>query len=143
MPTRTERRKTESAIGRRVRFSALLALAGVLVGCGGEPTGREVKNAQAFEALLTAISLKNPKEVEGDAKLIEERHTAGEISEGKYKELAALISESAREGLERRREAGIRVPRNSAIGGRFSIDSNRNQSGAGDGSAFRPRGSGD
>ena len=92
-------------------LSVALSLAAVLVGCGGEPTGREVKNAQAFEALLTAVSLKNPKEVEGDAKLIEERHTAGEISEGKYKELAAIISQSAGEGLERRRAAGIRVPR--------------------------------
>ncbi len=94
MATRIERRKTGSARGRTVLFSALLALAAGLAGCGREPTGREVKNAQAFEALLTAISLKNAKEIEGDAALIEERHTSGQISEGKYKELAEIISKA-------------------------------------------------
>ena len=94
MPTRTERRTTTPARKRMVRLSAFLALAAILVGCGGEPTGREVKNAQAFEALLTAISLKNAKEVEGDAKLIEERRASGQISEGKYKELAEIISKA-------------------------------------------------
>ncbi len=53
-----------------------------------------MKNAQAFEALLTAVSLKNAKEVEGDAKLIEERHAAGEISEGHYQELAEIIAKA-------------------------------------------------
>ena len=103
MPTRTERRRSGAARGRTVLLPAILALAAVLAGCGGEPTGREVKNAQAFEALLTAISLKNAKEVEGDAKLIEERHASGELSEGKYRELAEIISKA------RAKEWGVAV----------------------------------
>ena len=48
------------------------------MGCGGEPSRREVDNARAFEALLTAVSLRNEKELAHDAKLINERHEAGE-----------------------------------------------------------------
>jgi hypothetical protein len=67
-------------------------LAGLFVGCGGEPSRREVENARAFEALLTAVSLRNPKEFERDARLIEDRHGAGEISDGRYQEIAEIIA---------------------------------------------------
>jgi hypothetical protein len=83
----------------------MLGLALTVFGCGGEPSQRELKNAKAFEALLTAVTLKNEKELEKDASLIEERHSAGELSEGKYKEIRDVI-EKARakdwEGAEKR-----------------------------------------
>jgi hypothetical protein len=82
---------------KRCRASLLAALIGLvttLPGCGGEPSQRELKNAQAFEALLTAVSLKHEKEVENDARLIDERHTAGELSDGKYRELAEIIEKA-------------------------------------------------
>jgi hypothetical protein len=82
------------ARGRALLLPALLGLATVFGGCGGEPTQREVKNAQAFEALLTAVSLKNENEVEGDAKLIEERYASGAISEAKYRELSEIIAKA-------------------------------------------------
>lgn len=63
-------------------------------GCGGEPSQRELQNSRAFEALLTAVSLKHEKEVEKDAKVIDERHTAGEISDTKYRELEAIIAKA-------------------------------------------------
>ncbi|MHB1558204.1 MAG: hypothetical protein ACYC61_12140 [Isosphaeraceae bacterium] len=73
---------------RRVRF---LALAAACCGCSDEPTPRQVKNARAFEALLTAVSLRNAKEFEQDARLIDQRHDAGEISDSKHRELAEII----------------------------------------------------
>ena len=90
MPIPCERRRA-SGVPRR-RFLPLLAfLAATFPGCGGEPSQRELQNARAFEALLTAVSLKNQKEFARDAKLIEERHAAGDISDGKYKELAEIL----------------------------------------------------
>src|SRR5437868_1560655 len=44
------------ALGSRAAVFAALVL---LHGCGGEPSPREVQNARAFEALLTAVALKN------------------------------------------------------------------------------------
>jgi hypothetical protein len=63
-------------------------------GCAGEPSEREVKNARAFEALLTAVSLKNAKELEQDAKLIETLHGAGELSDGNFNEIAAIVEKA-------------------------------------------------
>jgi hypothetical protein len=74
----------------------LVGLGTTLCGCGAEPSPslREIKNARAFEALLTAVSLRNQKEFEQDAKLIDERHAAGEISDEKYQELAEVIEKA-------------------------------------------------
>jgi hypothetical protein len=73
------------------RAAMLGLLTVILTGCGWEPSERELKNAQAFEALLTAISLKNHAEFLGDAKLIEGRHAAGDISDDKYQQLKGII----------------------------------------------------
>jgi hypothetical protein len=74
-------------------------------GCTREPSAREVNNARAFEALLTAVSLRNAKELEADARRIDQRHTDGELSEGNYKELREIV-ERARardwQGAEKR-----------------------------------------
>ncbi|HZW30513.1 MAG TPA: hypothetical protein VFF52_07360 [Isosphaeraceae bacterium] len=78
----------------RCRAGLGALLAATLCGCGGEPTPREVQNARAFEALLTAVSLKHEKEVEKDAKLIDQRHAAGEISEEKYRELGEILDKA-------------------------------------------------
>ena len=92
-------------IDGRIRATLVLSLALTLLGCGGEPSERELKNAKAFEALLTAVTLKNEKELEKDAALIDERHSAGELSEGKFKEIREII-EKARakdwDGAEKR-----------------------------------------
>jgi hypothetical protein len=66
-------------------------MATAISGCGGEPSHREVENARAFEALLTAVSLKHDKEFEKDARLIDDRHAAGQISDEKYRELAEIL----------------------------------------------------
>ena len=45
------------------------------------------KNRRELEALLTAISLKNAKELEKDIKRIDDRHASGELSDDGYKDL--------------------------------------------------------
>ncbi len=90
-------------VAARALVAALLA-AIASVGCG-EPSGREVANARAFEALLSAVSLKDPKELEGDARLIEARHASGDLSPGRYRELREIIDRARAKdwgGAERR-----------------------------------------
>jgi hypothetical protein len=65
----------------------------MLPGCG-EPSVRELKNRRELEALLTAISLKNKKELDKDIKRITERHTSGELSDESYKELQEIIKKA-------------------------------------------------
>ena len=59
-----------------------------------QPSERELKNAKAFEALLTAVSLKNAKEVEKDAKLIEERHSLASFRKETTKEIREIIEKA-------------------------------------------------
>ncbi len=80
------------------RSLATLFVGGLLMVAGcGEPSARELKNRQEFEALLTAVSLKDKAELERDAARIDDRHTSGELSEGAYKALLEIISK-ARDG---------------------------------------------
>ena len=82
-------------IERRAVVAALLfGVAAILAGCGGEPTAREIGNARAFEALLTAVSLKHDREVERDAEEIERRHGSGELSDAMYRELSEVIAKA-------------------------------------------------
>jgi hypothetical protein len=67
-----------------------------LAGCG-EPSEREYKNRRELEALLTAVSLKNVKELEKDARRIDGRHESGELSDSSHKDLKEIV-EKARAG---------------------------------------------
>jgi hypothetical protein len=74
-------------------------LAGLLLtvtGCGGcgQPSIRELKNRRELEALLTAVSLKNKKELDNDIKRIEERHSSGELSDESYNDLREIIKKA-------------------------------------------------
>ena len=95
----------------------------LLTGCG-EPSVRELKNRRELEALLTAISLKNQKELDKDIQRIEDRHASGELSDEGYKDL--------RRSSRRPRPATGPGPRNrrtsSASRSRFSNDSKENSS---------------
>lgn len=73
------------------RLVVLAIAAATFCGCSDEPSPRQIRNARAFEALLTAVSLRNAKEFEQDARLIDQRHDAGEISDAKHRELAEII----------------------------------------------------
>jgi hypothetical protein len=85
--------------GSRNHKALATVLAGLLliVGGCGEPAPRELKNRQELEALLTAVSLKNSSELEKDAQRINDRHAAGELSNGRHKDLQAII-QKARSG---------------------------------------------
>jgi hypothetical protein len=71
-----------------------LIAATVLAGCSAEPSERELKNRRELEALLTAVSLKNKKELDRDARRIEDRHASGELSEAPYRTLQEIISKA-------------------------------------------------
>ena len=81
------------ARGRKSRTTLLVGLMLALAGCG-EPSVRELKNRRELEALLTAISLKNKKELDKDIQRIEERHTSGELSDESYKDLQAIVKKA-------------------------------------------------
>jgi hypothetical protein len=71
----------------------LVSLLLLLAGCG-EPSVRELKNRRELEALLTAISLKNQKELNKDIGRIEERHASGELSDESYHDLQAIATKA-------------------------------------------------
>jgi hypothetical protein len=79
--------------GHRRRATLLAGLLVTLAGCG-EPSVRELKNRRELEALLTAISLRNKKELDKDVKRIDERHTSGELSDDGYKDLEEIFKKA-------------------------------------------------
>jgi hypothetical protein len=81
------------ARGHRSRLTLLAGLLLLVTGCG-EPSVRELKNRRELEALLTAISLKNQKELDKDIQRIEDRHVSGELSDESYKDLREIIKKA-------------------------------------------------
>jgi hypothetical protein len=77
----------------RPATTLIVALAVLLAGCG-EPSVRELENRRELEALLTAVSLKNTKELDRDAKRIDDRHISGELSDSSYKDLQAIVKKA-------------------------------------------------
>jgi hypothetical protein len=96
-PERSSIVRARGPRGRRARVAIVAAMVLALVGCSGEPSQRELKNRRELEALLTAISLKNRKELDRDAQRIAERRTAGELSDSPYRALQEIV-EKARAG---------------------------------------------
>ena len=82
-----------SEVGR-ARLLGAIVLAALLAGCRGEPSALELKNRQVFEALLTAVALKDAGELEADAKRIEARHAAGQLSDAAHDTLTAIVAEA-------------------------------------------------
>ena len=87
------------ALARRVGESLcrpttlLVGLLLLVTGCG-EPSVRELENRRELEALLTAVSLRNKKELDRDAKRIDDRHASGQLSEARYKDLAEIVKKA-------------------------------------------------
>jgi len=79
--------------GRGPRKTLLVGLLLLFAGCG-EPSVRELKNRRELEALLTAISLKNTKELDKDVKRIDDRHAAGELSDDSYNDLREIFKKA-------------------------------------------------
>jgi hypothetical protein len=79
--------------GHKPTIAWLVVLLLAIAGCG-EPSERELKNRRELEALLTAISLKNAKELDKDAKRIDDRHASGELSDGGYRDLDEIVKKA-------------------------------------------------
>ena len=79
--------------GHRTVVAWLMVLLLAVAGCG-EPSERELKNRRELEALLTAISLKNTKELEKDIKRIDDRHSSGELSDDSYRDLSEIVKKA-------------------------------------------------
>jgi hypothetical protein len=92
VPTRTNLRGNRRLILRRP-MAWFVALILPLAGCG-EPSIRERENRRELEALLTAVSLKNRKELDRDATRIDDRHAAGQLSDASYAELQAIVKKA-------------------------------------------------
>lgn len=80
-------------MSRRIGLTVVLV---ALAGCGG-PSEDERENRKSLEFLLTAVSLKNARELEKDVQRIEERHSSGKLSDDRHRELLAIV-EKARAG---------------------------------------------
>ena len=78
----------------RCRITWLLVALFLTLGGCGEPSLRELENRRELEALLTAVSLKNKKELDRDIKRIEDRHTSGELSDDSYKDLQEIVKKA-------------------------------------------------
>jgi hypothetical protein len=78
---------------RRPRSPWLMALLLTFAGCG-EPSLQELENRRELEALLTAISLKNQKELDRDIKRIDDRHTSGKLSKDSYEDLQKIVKKA-------------------------------------------------
>lgn len=76
-----------------LRSAWLVVVSLTFAGCG-EPSVEELKNRRELEALLTAISLKNQKELDRDIKRIDDRHASGELSDASYKNLEEIVKKA-------------------------------------------------
>jgi hypothetical protein len=97
VPIPTEPRPTATNVlqarSHKSRTILLVWLVLLLTGCG-EPSVRELKNRRELEALLTAVSLRNRKELDKDIQRIEDRHASGELSDESYEDLRKIIEKA-------------------------------------------------
>jgi len=80
---------------RRTPFVFALIAGGLasalLSGCGRQPQ-MQLKNLRLAESLRTAISAKRTDWLEQNAKLFDERHKSGELSDTEYQALEAILN---------------------------------------------------
>ena len=67
-----------------------------MMGCG-RPQASSLDNQQLIGSLRTAISARNAQWLEENAKVLEERRTAGNVADAEYEEFQAIIA-MAKEG---------------------------------------------
>jgi len=73
--------------------STWLALALLAGGCRG-PTQEDRDNRRVLDAVLTAITIKNTRLLEEDAKRARARHEAGQLTDEEYQGMEALINKA-------------------------------------------------
>ncbi len=66
-----------------------------LPGCGPtEHSEEELQNRKVLDAILTAVTMKNRKELEADARLLESRHAESHVSKKDYQALRGMIAKA-------------------------------------------------
>ncbi|HEY7159262.1 MAG TPA: hypothetical protein VH575_35285 [Gemmataceae bacterium] len=81
---------------RRCLWMASLGLALLVSACGG-PTEQDRDNRRLLDAILTAITIKNPRLLEDNAKRAKQRHEAGQLTDEQYGGMEAILNK-ARQG---------------------------------------------
>jgi len=84
---------TPRTYSRLLPSALLLGLAITNAGCG-QPSEREYKNRRELEAVLTAVSLKSPKELEKNARRLADRHASGALSDASHQELMKIVDKA-------------------------------------------------
>jgi len=77
-------------------WGILLSLAGLALlasGCRG-PTPEDRDNRIALDAILTAITMKNPRLLDESAKRAKARHDAGQLTDEQYQGMEAFIAKA-------------------------------------------------
>lgn len=83
-----------------VIFSMLLT-----AGCG-KPSETERDNRRLFDAVLTAVTVKNAAELSQDETLLDGRHAAQELGDAPYQEIKSAIAK-AKSGLWQEAESEL------------------------------------
>ena len=79
---------------KRMRFWVLLlGLALLTSGCGG-PTLEERDNRRALDAILTAITIQNPRLLEESTERATACHDAGQLTDDQYAGMQAFINKA-------------------------------------------------
>ncbi|MEO2088345.1 MAG: hypothetical protein ABGY75_02470 [Gemmataceae bacterium] len=77
--------------GLRLLFAVLLV--GALGGCG-KPTEDARQNRRLVDALLTAVTVRNPKEMEKCKGLLDKRRADGVLSESSHQRLLEIFAQA-------------------------------------------------
>jgi hypothetical protein len=80
-------------MSRNRAWGVLTAVALLVVGCRG-PTQEERDNRRLLDALLTAITIKNSRLLQNEARRLEQRHKAGQLTEEQYEGMKAFIDKA-------------------------------------------------
>lgn len=81
------------SFGNRLRLLFALTLVIALGGCG-KPSEDARQNRRLVDALLTAITVKNPKELEKCKGLLDKRRADGVLSESCHKRLGEIFAQA-------------------------------------------------
>lgn len=100
-----------TVLSRGTVFAVALALLVPVAGCG-QPSEETRQNRRLVDAVLTAVTTKNRKELDKDAALWDQRRADGALSEKSHKAVRACIEKAqagdwagAEDGLYRFRES--------------------------------------
>jgi hypothetical protein len=74
-------------------WGASIVLALLVSGCRG-PTPQERDNRRLVDAILTAVTIKNARLLEGNAKRAEKRRAAGHLTREQYEGLRAILEKA-------------------------------------------------